>query len=700
MKRLLTFALLCSLPLLMAPRGGSPQAVKNLMPTCAATTGACPSDKYFCESSAVVYVCRTTGSPLGWTAMGVLDEAITEAKLYAADVAGDEECLTYEATDGKFYWQTCGAGGGAGTSLIQEDDTDVSSDADTLDFGSGFDLTDSPAGEVNIVLDLTEDKVALASEVAGTLPVANGGTGATTEAGARTALSVAGSGANDDITSLTGLTTALADTQGGTDNLSGFADDQVLTHNGTSWELKSVPDCTAGNQLLYTQSTNTWGCEADGASGSGTYTTMQEEGAGLGAVGSGTTINFVGSAITAAGQGAVKTVTLSQTGAGSSVVDNALVLTGGDGIAAIGALTGDKTIAVQSDDDDFLELTALSCGGSTGGAMAINSSVLEFCDSSHAIQYAALGASDGDAAAGDTATAFFDAGTLEVARGGTGATAIGSDTECLFNDSGAVGADAGCTYNKTTNEIAVDSLDTQGGCAAGANDCYDEYKCNSVAASVTAPSNGFMRVFCGGTAGSETIHVRTGGGSSDQVITLASTHTRSHYWPVTDLAYDGAQCTAVAVDIDQFSTGAASPSPKVWTMTCEDNDASYIFGTVAMPDGWDGGTVTLTAASVQAANLTGDVYFDVSMRCVQTDDQLSAAWGTSKSLTIDYDSIGTGDDYIEATTVPITPSGTCTSGGVLLSWVADMDATLTTVSAIANAHIIGFELEYTATVGD
>jgi len=48
------------------------------------------------------------------------------------------------------------------------------------------------------------------------LPVASGGTGATTAGGARTALGTAASGANSDITSLTGLTTPLSIAQGGT----------------------------------------------------------------------------------------------------------------------------------------------------------------------------------------------------------------------------------------------------------------------------------------------------------------------------------------------------------------------------------------------------------------------------------------------------------------------------------------------------
>ena len=55
-------------------------------------------------------------------------------------------------------------------------------------------------------------QISLTTQVSGTLPVANGGTGATTNAGAAFALK----GANSDITSLSGLSTALSVAQGGT----------------------------------------------------------------------------------------------------------------------------------------------------------------------------------------------------------------------------------------------------------------------------------------------------------------------------------------------------------------------------------------------------------------------------------------------------------------------------------------------------
>jgi hypothetical protein len=61
----------------------------------------------------------------------------------------------------------------------------------------------------------TPASVALGSDVSGTLPLANGGTAATTPATARANLGAAASGANSDITSLSSLITPLSPAQGG-----------------------------------------------------------------------------------------------------------------------------------------------------------------------------------------------------------------------------------------------------------------------------------------------------------------------------------------------------------------------------------------------------------------------------------------------------------------------------------------------------
>jgi hypothetical protein len=79
------------------------------------------------------------------------------------------------------------------------------------------------------------------------LPVASGGTGASTAGNARTNLSVAASGANSDITSITGLTTALTVAQGGT-GAATHTSKGVLIGNGTS-AVSTVSPSTSGNVL-------------------------------------------------------------------------------------------------------------------------------------------------------------------------------------------------------------------------------------------------------------------------------------------------------------------------------------------------------------------------------------------------------------------------------------------------------------------
>jgi hypothetical protein len=93
------------------------------------------------------------------------------------------------------------------------------------------------------------------------LPVASGGTGASTAGNARTNLSAAGSGANSDITSITGLTTALTVAQGGT-GAATHTSKGVLIGNGTS-AVTTVSPGTSGN-LLKSDGTN-WTSSAPAA---------------------------------------------------------------------------------------------------------------------------------------------------------------------------------------------------------------------------------------------------------------------------------------------------------------------------------------------------------------------------------------------------------------------------------------------------
>jgi len=89
------------------------------------------------------------------------------------------------------------------------------------------------------------------------LPIASGGTGASTAGNARTNLSVASSGANSDITSLTGLTTALSAGQGGTGLTAPGTSGNVLTSNGSAWTSSTPNPLVLIKSTSYTNSTRT-----------------------------------------------------------------------------------------------------------------------------------------------------------------------------------------------------------------------------------------------------------------------------------------------------------------------------------------------------------------------------------------------------------------------------------------------------------
>ena len=128
-----------------------------------------------------------------------------------------------------------------------------------------------PSAPVTTVAGRTGAVTLTTTDISGTVALANGGTGATTAAAARSNLGAATAGANSDITSLSGLTTALSVGQGGTGSASLNANG-VLLGNGTN-PVQSVSPGASGNILTSNGSTWTsgaipWG--APGAIGIGT----------------------------------------------------------------------------------------------------------------------------------------------------------------------------------------------------------------------------------------------------------------------------------------------------------------------------------------------------------------------------------------------------------------------------------------------
>ncbi len=107
--------------------------------------------------------------------------------------------------------------------------------------------------------------------LSGTVPVANGGTGAASAAAGRTNLGAAASGANSDITSLGGLTTALSIAQGGT----GATTAAIAINN-----LIPSQSGNSGKYLTTNGTSVSWGSVSSGYSSVSTYTNSATPGGG------------------------------------------------------------------------------------------------------------------------------------------------------------------------------------------------------------------------------------------------------------------------------------------------------------------------------------------------------------------------------------------------------------------------------------
>lgn len=130
-------------------------------------------------------------------------------------------------------------------------------------------------------------------------------------------------------------------------------------------------------------------------------------------------------------------------------------LTAGAGIALV-----DDDLRTASLEENFLAGSDLGCGASSAGMLGyMSAGYLNWCDGSGVANYAAAGNSDAEALVGDSATAFFDAGTLETARGGTGTSTTFTDGSVVFaGASGVYSQDnAGLFYDRVNGVLSLGS---------------------------------------------------------------------------------------------------------------------------------------------------------------------------------------------------------------------------------------------------
>lgn len=156
---------------------------------------------------------------------------------------------------------------------------------------------------------------------------------------------------------------------------------------------------------------------------------------------------------------------------------------GGGGITSLGGLTAgtqtitrgagiggsdttaDHSFTTDSTKQSFLSSGALTCGASTNGKMLVHTTPLQYCDNAATptLQYAAYGDSSGNAKTGDSATAFFSTGTLEVGIGGTGLTTGTSGGVLYYSGTSTLASSGALAANTVVMGGGAGAAPTTGG---------------------------------------------------------------------------------------------------------------------------------------------------------------------------------------------------------------------------------------------
>lgn len=193
------------------------------------------------------------------------------------------------------------------------------------------------------------------------LAVADGGTGASTAAGARTALSAAALGANSDITALSGLTTALSVAQGGTGAATATAYAVQCGGTTSTGAYQSIASVGTAGQVL----------TSNGAAALPTFSAKISQGTAV-ATTSGTSVNFTSI------PSYVKRITIMFDGVSTNGSSNVMVQLGTSGGVETTSYSGsvefvEDNVSGTTFSTGFLVDTSLTSGDVRQGAMTISS---------------------------------------------------------------------------------------------------------------------------------------------------------------------------------------------------------------------------------------------------------------------------------------------------------------------------------------
>lgn len=263
----------------------------------------------------------------------------------------------------------------ASSPITSSDETsDIPGSRQLVD-GAGTTINTSTPGQIKVDIGT------------GTVPVAGGGTGATTAAGARSNLGAAESGANSDITSLTGLTTPLSLPQGGT----GATTASGARSNLSAAESGANSDITSLSGLSTPLSLTQGGTGAATASGARSNLSAAASGANsditsLSALSTPLSLSQGGTGATTA-SGARSNLSAAASGANSDITSLSALSTplslsqGGTGATTASGARSNLSAAVSGANSDITSLSGLSTPlsvpqGGTGASSLTNHGVL------------------------------------------------------------------------------------------------------------------------------------------------------------------------------------------------------------------------------------------------------------------------------------------------------------------------------------
>lgn len=176
--------------------------------------------------------------------------------------------------------------------------------------------------------------------------------------------------------------------------------------------------------------------------------------------------------------------------------------------------------------------------------------------------------------------------------------------------------------------------------------------------------------------------------------TLTTTVVAAAYWGAGAISVDGSNC-AIPTEATPTASG-----PKTYVITCGDNDSSTMQGSMKMPDGWNGGTVTFRLIIQQDAASTNAIQVDFAAQCVSHDEAL-AAWGSPPTGEQPADiTLTAANDILMDATPAVTVAGTTCAAGDQLFWIGGVDATATHADFATAVNILGVEMEYTTTISN